>query len=100
MFEHGLGEHCFRGGWIESGSVVARDFSAKSHWFVLSCIHSLEATRTSQATPGVSVARLVPWVFSQLEMWGGADPNLRRSLEFAVSSLSPARKQVPLQTTG
>ena len=25
--------------------------------------HSLEATRTSQATPGVSVARLVPWFF-------------------------------------
>ena len=70
MFEHGLGEHCFRGGWIshffqssKSGSVVARDFSAKSHWFVSSCIHSLEPTKTGQATPSVSVARLVPWVF-------------------------------------
>ena len=103
MFEHGMGEHCFRGGWIshffrssKSGSVVARDFSAKSHWLVLSCIHSLEPTKTSLATPSVSFARLVLWVFTQLEMWGGADPNLRRSLEFAVSNLSLARRQVPL----
>ena len=64
MFEHGLGEHCFRGGWAsqlfrssKSGFVVARDLSAKSHWLVSCRFHSLEATRTSQGTPGVSVAR-------------------------------------------
>ena len=67
-----------------------------AHWLVLSCIHSLEPTKTSQATPGVSVARLVPWVMSQLTSRGGADPSLRRSLEFKVSSLSPARRQDPL----
>ena len=107
MFEHGLGEHCFRGGWVsqffrssKSGSVVARDLSAKSHWLVLCRFHSLEPTKTSQAIPSVSFARLVLWVFMQLEMWGGADPNLRRSLEFAVSSLSPARRQVPLGSSG
>ena len=43
-----------------------------AHWLVLSCIHSLEPTKTSQATPGVSVARLFPWVFSQLTSRGGA----------------------------
>ena len=43
-----------------------------AHWLVLSCIHSLEPTKTSQATPGVSVARLVPWVISQLTSRGGA----------------------------
>ena len=64
MFEHGLGEHCFRGGLVsqlfrssKSGSVVARVLLANSRWLVLCRFHSLEATRTSQATPGVSVAR-------------------------------------------
>ena len=84
MYEHALGE----------GS------SAKSHWFVLSCIHSPETTKTSLATSSVSLARLVPWFFMQLEVWGGADPNLRRSLEFEVSNLSPARGQVPLGSSG
>ena len=70
-------------------------------WLLETCQQSrtgwcCEATKTSQATPSVSFARLVLWVFVQLEMWRGADPNLRRSLEFAVSNLSPAWRQVPL----
>ena len=43
-----------------------------AHWLVLSCIHSLEPTKTSQATPGVSVARLVPWINFQFTSRGGA----------------------------
>ena len=70
------GKHCFRGGWVsqffrssKSGSVVARDLSAKSHWLVLCRFHSPETTKTSQATPSVSFARFVLWVFMQLEIW-------------------------------
>ena len=43
-----------------------------AHWFVMSCIHSLEPTKTGQAILGVSVARLVPWVISQFTSRGGA----------------------------
>ena len=74
MFEQGLGEHCFRGGGIshlfrrsKGGSVGA----SRTGWCCLAS-HSLEPTKTSQATPGVSVARLVPWVISQLTSRGGA----------------------------
>ena len=35
-----------------------------AHWFVWSGIHSLEATKTGQATPGVSVACLFRGLFS------------------------------------
>ena len=70
LFSEWLGSQFFRSS--KSGSVVARDLSGKSHWLVLSCFHSLEPMKTSQATPGVSVARLVPWVFSQLTSRGGA----------------------------
>ena len=94
LCEHGLGEHCFRGGLVGQLFLekwfcgCSRHLSAKSHWLVLCRFHSLEATRTSQATPGVSVARLVPWVFFPVHTKGGSGLGFQRNLELAFSNLS------------
>ena len=68
--EHGMDGHCFRGwfDWqltskLEGGSVDACAL-------VCAVLHPRAGTQeTGLSTPSVSVARLVPWVFTQLEMW-------------------------------
>ena len=58
-----------------------------AHWFVMSCIHSLEPTETGQATPGVSIARLVPWVFYAVRNVGRCGS--KSPAEFGVRSVKP-----------
>ena len=60
-----------------------------AHWFVLSGIHSLEPTKTGQATLGVSVARLVLWINFHFISRGGAgsDSSGIQSSHFQTSRL-------------
>ena len=95
MCEQGLEEHCFRGGWVsqffrssKSGSVVARDLSAKSHWLVLCRFHSPETTKkTSPATSRVSFARLFLWFFYAARNVGRCGS--KSPAEFGVCSVKP-----------
>ena len=96
--------HCLRGGKVRSGfsSVLRRVIKGCSGTLNFDPVCGFWGSfanpeTTDRATPSAEFAVhgfLAP--FFQHASGGGADTRLRRSLEFAVSSLSPARRQVPL----
>ena len=107
MFEHGVGEHCFRGGLVsqlfrssKSGSVVARDTCQQSRTGWCCVVSTRLKPRGLAKPPRLSPLHVKFPGFFPAHIKGRSELGFQRNLELAFSILSPARRQVPLGSSG